>query len=590
MSNNAELSSRQLYLRLLGHVRPYWRQFAVAVGAMVLMAISEPAIPALLKPLLDGTFVTKDPASMKWTPILLVGLFFVRGFANFTADVAFEWVSGKVVFDLRRRLFEKILRMPTRYFDDNATGNIISKVSYNSAQVANAATKALTVIVKDSLTVVGLIIYMLWLDWRLTLAVFLLLPLVAWVVRVAAVRMRRLSRQLQSRVGEMTHCLEEAVRGHRVIKIFGGQTAEEKRFEEQSNWVRRYQVKLQVADAAAGPLVEIIGALMLALLIFVGTRETGTGEMLTVGGFVAFLTALGLLFPPIKRLTGVNQPLQRGLAAAESVFDLIDHEPEPDTGDRKIGRAEGRLEFRNVRFRYGEGGDEVLRGVSFVAEPGRTVALVGPSGGGKSTIASLIPRFYLPTDGTILLDGQDIRELTLESLRSNLSMVGQDPMLFNDTLAANIAFGRPGTPDPAELEQVAEAAHATEFIRRLPEGFEALVGEDGVRISGGQRQRIAIARALYKDAPVLILDEATSALDSESERQVQAALRRLTEHRTTIVIAHRLSTIEHADLILVVKGGDIVERGTHGELLAAGGEYAHLYTTQFRRDEPAEQP
>jgi len=585
MPDTAELSSRQLYLRLLTHVRPYWRQFALCVLAMIVMALSEPAIPALLKPLLDGTFVTKDPETMKWTPILLVGLFFVRGFANFVADVGFEWVSSKVVYNLRRELFVNILRLPTRYFDENSTGNIISKVTYNSSQVAAAATRVLTVLIKDSLTVVGLIAYMLWLDWRLTLAVFLLLPLVAWVVRVAAVRMRRLNRQLQGMMGDMTHCLEEAVRGHRVIKVFGGQPASAQRFDHQSNWVRRFQVKLKVADAAAGPLVEIIGALMLALLIYVGTRQVGDGEALTVGGFVAFLTALGLLFPPIKRLTGINQPLQRGLAAAESVFALIDHPPEPDSGGRVIGRAEGRLEFRDVCFRYRDGGDEVLSGINFVAEPGKTVALVGPSGGGKSTIASLIPRFYLPSAGTILLDGIDIRELSLEGLRNNLSMVGQDPMLFNDTVAANIAFGRPGAPKPQELERIAEAAHALEFIRKLPEGFDALIGEDGVRLSGGQRQRLAIARALYKDAPVLILDEATSALDSESERQVQAALQRLTEHRTTIVIAHRLSTIEHADLILVVKDGRIVERGAHAELLAAGGEYTTLYNTQFRRDQ-----
>jgi len=574
------MSSRELYFRLLGHVKPYRRQFAAAIVAMVILALTEPAIPALLKPLLDGTFVEKDPVFMYWAPIGLLMLFLVRGLTNFVSSVAFAWVSGKVVYDLRVRLFERILGLATPYFDQNSTGNTVSKITYNVSQVTEAATKVLTVMVKDGVAIVGLIAYLLWLNWLLALMVFVLLPVVALVVTLIAKRLRKLSRQLQNMMGNLTHALEEGTRGHREIKVFGGQSIAKERFNSQANWIRRYQMKIKVASAANGPVVEFVGAAMLAVLIYVGTHQTGEGA-LSVGGFVAFLTGLGLLFPPIKRITSINEPLQRGLAAAESVFDLIDEPPELDLGTKEIGRATGRLEFREVVFQYPKAESKALHGVSFTIEPGKTVALVGPSGGGKTTIASVIPRFYNLAGGQILLDGVDIKDLTLTGLRTNLSMVGQDPLLFNDTIGANIAFGREEGADAEQLREIAKAAHALDFIEKLPDGFESLVGEDGVLLSGGQRQRVAIARALLKDAPVLILDEATSALDTESERHVQAALHSLTENRTTLVIAHRLSTIEHADLILVVKEGQVVERGTHAELLAMEGEYTKLYRNQF---------
>ncbi len=547
---------------------------------MVLLAATEPAIPLLLKPLLDGTFVDKDPAFMFWTPIALVVLFTVRGSMNFASSAAFEWVAGKLVLDLRRLMFERVLTLAAPYFDRHSTGNIVAKLTYNVEQVTTASTKVLTIIVRDTIIVIGLLAYMLYLSWVLTLVVFVLMPIVMLAIAVLARRLRRINRTLQQAMGDMTHLLEEGVRGQKVIKIFQGQGYEQRRFNALANWVRRLHFKNTVSGSVHMPLVELIGALIIALMIYVGTGQTG-GEQLSVGGFVSLMAAIGLLFSPIKRLTSVNQPLQKGLAAAESVFALVDEPPERETGDRRVERAAGRLTFENVSFRYPGADKEALRSVSFDVPPGATVALVGHSGGGKTTIADLVPRFYLPTAGRILLDGIDTQELQLESLRRNLSYVGQASVLFDDTVAANIGYGVAEGASMEAVEQAARDAYALEFIEGLPKGFETRIGEDGSLLSGGQRQRLAIARALIKDAPVLLLDEATSALDTASEREVQKALRTLTRDRTTLVIAHRLSTVMHADEILVMKEGEIVERGTHQALRGRGGEYARLCESQF---------
>ncbi len=573
-------ASARLYLRLLGHVRPYWKAFAGGIFFIVVLALTEPAIPALLKPLLDGTFVERDPDYLFWSPILLLVLFLVRGSANFLSRVAFQWVGGKVVLDLRNLMFDRLLILPTAYFDSQPTGNLVTRITYDASLVTTAATRVLTVLVRDSIAVLGLFLYMLWLNWRFTLIVSVMLPVMAGFVAFISGRMRRASRNIQRTMGEMAHAVEETVRGHKIVKVYGGEAYERRRFRKIANWVRRHRFKLKVADATSVPVVEFMGAVMIAILIYAGTGQAGM-EPLSVGEFVSYFAAMGLLFAPIKRLTAINQPLQTGLAGAESVFELIDQTPERDTGTRVIERARGHLRFEGVRFRYPEAEKDALQGIDLEIEPGRTVALVGPSGSGKTTIATLIPRFYDPSAGRILLDGIPLQEITLRSLRDQIAWVGQTSVLFNDTVAANIAYGMDPPPDRQALEAAARAAHALEFIERLPQGFDTLVGEDGVRLSGGQRQRIAIARALLKDAPILVLDEATSALDAHSERQVQAALRNLTAHRTTLVIAHRLSTIEHADRILVVRDGCIVEAGTHAELLAAGGEYARLYTTQI---------
>ena len=575
------MGSRALYLRLLQYVRPYWRQFGAGILFMVLLALTEPAIPYLLKPLLDGTFVERDPRYLFWSPIALILLFLVRGTCGLASQVAFAWVSGRLVLDLRRLMFERVLTLPTSYYDAHSTGMIITKLTHNVTQVTNAATKVLMVLVRDTVIVIGLIAYMLYLDWRFSLFCFVLLPVMLLTVRLIAGRLRSLSRKIQQTTGEITHVVGEGVRGHKVIKVFGGRDAEMQRFLRHANWVRRYRFKEKVADAAGVPLVEATAAVMMAVLIYAGTGQLGQAPM-SVGTFVSFMAALGLLFSPIKRLVGVNQPLQAGLAGAESVFGLIDQAPERDDGPEILGRVRGELVFEDVHFRYPAAEEETLRGVSFSIAPGETVALVGSSGSGKTTIASLVPRFYDLDTGRILLDGTDIRDVTLTSLRNQIAYVGQESLLFNDTVAANIAYGCAHDVPHEAIEAAARAAYALDFINALPAGFDTQIGEEGLLLSGGQRQRIAIARALLKDAPLLILDEATSALDTESERYVQSALKNLTHDRSTLVIAHRLSTIVHADQILVVDKGQIIERGSHEELLALGGQYRVLYQNQFQ--------
>ena len=575
-----DLNGRELYLRLLGYVRPYRKQFAGSVLAMILLALTEPAIPALLKPLLDGTFVEKDPVFMLWTPLLLVGLFLVRGLLTFASGMGIVWVGGMVVQDLRQAMFSRLLVLPTGFYDTSITGILLARVTHNVAEVANAATKALTVLVRDSLKVVGLLAYALYLNWRLSLAIFLIAPPIMIAVRLFARRMRRFSRDAQNAIGHLTHIAEETVQGHKVVKVFGGEPYEQHRFAQAANRVRRLQYKVQAAGTANVPIVELMAASVMAGLIYAGTSMTGS-DALSIGEFVAFFTAIGLMLSPLKSLTNVSQPIQKGLAAAEHIFAVIDEDAEQDRGTLDAGRLDGRVTFDEVRFRYATGAAEALRGISFEVPAGRTVALVGPSGSGKTTIASLVPRFYLPSAGRIAIDGIDVQDFTLRSLRANIALVSQDVVLFNDSVRANIAYGlSPPPPDEAILE-AARAANALEFIERMPGGLDTPIGEDGVLLSGGQRQRIAIARALLKDAPILILDEATSALDTESERQIQGALENLQRNRTTLVIAHRLSTIQRADEILVLQEGEIVERGNHADLLARGGAYAELHRKQF---------
>jgi subfamily B ATP-binding cassette protein MsbA len=580
--NVAEATTRELYVRLLSYVRPYATAFGAAVLAMVGAAATEPLFPALMKPMLDGGFVvgqgTQLPPSLFAAAI--VGIFLVRGLLTVVSSFAMAWVSNRLVLDLRGAMFARLVRMPTHFFDDQTAGALLSRVAYDVAGVTSAATSVLTVAVKDSVTVVALLAWLFYLNWKLTLIALVTAPMIALVMRLFSRRLRHMARESQRAMGELVHVLEETIECHKVVKVFGGHEYESKRFERANQRLRGFNMRQTIPSIAAAPITQILASMALAIIVYIALEESIAGRT-TAGEFASFMLAMLMLLAPLKRLTDINAPLQRGLASAESVFGLLDAPVEEDRGRVRLDRARGEVRYENVSFVYATRTEPALSGVDLVVRPGETVALVGGSGGGKTTLVNLLPRFYAPTQGRILLDGHDIQDLTLESLRNNLALVSQDVVLFNDTIQANIAYGRMGQASEQEVAAAAAAAHATKFIRETPDGLRTLVGENGLRLSGGQRQRLAIARALLKNAPVLILDEATSALDSESERLVQSALEVLMRGRTTIVIAHRLSTIERADRIVVLERGRVVEEGTHAALLAREGVYAKLYRIQF---------
>ena len=574
------MTGTQLYLRLLKHVKPYWRIFALSILGMVITAASDVAVPAAAKPFLDGTFVDRDPVLMRWVPLMVIGLFLGRSIGQFMGSYASAWVGQRVVMDLREAMFARLLALPQRYYGDNLSGNLISKFSFDVMQVAVAVTYVVTVLVRDSISVLGLLAYLLWLNWKLTLITFATIPPMALAVRTFNRRLRKFTRQTQRSMGDITQVLQESIEGQKVVKIFGGQPYERARFGEAVNAVRRLLMKEQAAVALNVPIVQMFAAVAVAVVIYRVTLDV-QADRTSIGSFVSFIAAMLLILAPVKRLTGVTEHLQRGLSAAESVFGLVDEKAEDDRGSVELGRARGALRLDNVTFRYPEAERDALTRVSLDIQPGETVALVGQSGSGKTTLANLIPRFYHPSGGRILVDDHDLEAITLASLRANVGLVSQDVTLFNDSIAANIAYGGKAAACAEDIVAAAKAAHAWEFIQALPAGLETLVGENGVKLSGGQRQRLAIARTLLKNAPILILDEATSALDSESERHVQAGLDALMQGRTTIVIAHRLSTIEKADRIVVLDQGTLAEIGTHRELLARDGIYARLYRLQF---------
>ncbi|MFM9972781.1 MAG: lipid A export permease/ATP-binding protein MsbA [Burkholderiales bacterium] len=585
----SDLSSRGLYFRLLGYVRPYWRVFGIAIFGMLLTAATEPLFPALIKPLLDGSFVGRDAGYALWIPLALVGIFVLRGVLSFLTSYAMAWVSNKVVLDLRNEMFGRMLHLPTRYFDNQSSGTLISKIAYDVNGVTGAATGVLTVLVEDSLKVIFLLAYLLYLNWKLTLIALVIVPCIALVIRLFSKRLRSMSEESLKAMARITHCLQEAVECHKVVKIFGGQAYEKRRFDRALQELRGYNMRQTVAAAGTVPIVQLFAAVALAIIISIALQQAADNQI-TVGDFMSFITAMLMLLAPLKHLADVNAPLQRGLASASSVFGLVDEVAEPDTGKAIVGRARGAIEFEGVSLTYPGALRPALNNINIQIKPGETIALVGPSGGGKTTFVNLLPRFYTPSGGRILLDGVDLRDISLGSLRSNIALVSQDVALFNDTVEANIAYSVYGSVSRAQIEAAAQGAHALDFIREMPQGFDTMVGENGVRLSGGQRQRIAIARAMLKDAPLLLLDEATSALDSESERHVQEALATLMEGRTTVVIAHRLSTIEHADRIVVLQRGAIVETGSHAELLAREGLYARLYRIQFSNNDDTGDP
>ena len=577
--------SRAIYLRLLRRVLPHWRAFALGTAMMIVLGLTEPAFPAILD-MVVSSFEQQALDSVPWHAALFLGVFFIRGLSSFLSVFALESVAARLVVDLRQDMFDRLMRIPAPAYDNVASGSLISKVTFDAQQVTEAATHAVTVLVRDSVAVIGLLGWMLWIDWKLTLIAFATAPIVIAVVVYFSRRLRRMSHGLQRTMGDVTHVLQESIEGHRVVKVFSGQAYERQRFAGAANRVRRFQVKFAAAAAATAPIAQMVTAVALAIILLLCAKRFAGGAI-TISDFVSFFTAMALLFSPLKRLTRVNARIQKGIAAATSVFALIDASVEADTGSARIGRAEGRLELDSITFRYQGEGRPVLESVSITVEPGETVALVGPSGSGKTTIAGLIPRFYDPEEGQVRLDGVDLCDLALESLRANVALVSQDIVLFDDTVAANIAYGAAAGAPREAIVAAARTAHALEFIEAMPHGLDTLIGERGVKLSGGQRQRLAIARAVLKNAPVLILDEATSSLDSESERHIQEAVETLRAGRTTLVIAHRLSTIEGADRIVVMDRGRIADTGTHAELIERNGLYAVLYRFQFFRREPS---
>ncbi len=580
-ANGQGPSGRHLYFRLLRHVVPYWRGFALAVGAMVLLAATEPAMPALLEQVV-ARFEERDVSTIPLLALAVVGLFMIRGIASYGSAIALASVASKLVRDLRAAMFDKLLAMPIGEYERQASGRLVSKLTYDAAQVTEAATQVVTIMVRDSLAILGLLAWMLFIDWQLTLVAFVTAPVVIVIVRYFSKRLRQASHGIQDAMGEVTHVAEEAVAGAKVIRSFGAQRHERTRMLDVINRARRLQVKFASAATGNAPLAQFITSIALAVIIYIAAGRFSEGAI-TLSSFVSFFTAMAMLFSPLKRIIGVNSHLQRGIAAAESVFELIDRDSEKNQGSEVLARANGGLQFEGVSFHYHEGRVAALDRIDLFVPAGQTLALVGPSGGGKTSFANLIPRFYEPSTGCIRLDGVDIASLTLESLRDQLALVGQDVVLFNDTIAANIAYGRPRTYSRQAIETAAEAAHALEFIEALPQGFDTPVGEKGSRLSGGQRQRIAIARAFLKDAPILIMDEATSSLDTITEMHVREALEALSVGRTTIIIAHRLSSVERADCIAVLAAGKIVDKGTHSELLARNNLYAGLYRFQLSR-------
>ena len=572
-------SGLKTYLRLLAYARPHWPMFLLGVVGMVLYAAVDTGFAVLVKKFLDGAFVERDPRMLVYVPAGIIVLFLVRGIGDYLSVYAPGWVGRQVIKAIRGDVFARYLHLPVSYFDRNGVAQLLSRLTYNIELVAEAATNAVTFIIRDTLTIIGLIGYLLYLNWKLTLFALAVAPLIVGLIRATSQLFRRYSTRIQASMGDVTRVAKESLESQRMIKVFNAEAQQAEVFEEVNEHNRSSFMKLITVKAVSNPVVQMIAAAGLAAVMYMAIRDV-LERGLTIGEFTSFLTALLLVTAPLRRLVSVVGPLQQGIAAGESVFEVLDAPAEDRGGDVTLGRARGEIEFRDVSFTYDADKGKVLTGIRVQVAPGETVAIVGRSGSGKSTLVSLLPRFHDPDSGVVLLDGVDIRQYRLADLRNQLALVSQDVMLIDDSIRNNIAFSVPAA-SAADIERAAQAAHVLEFAAELPQGLDTVIGERGALLSGGQRQRVAIARAILKNAPVLILDEATSALDAESEHLVQTALASLLEGRTTLVIAHRLTTIERADRIVVMDAGRIVESGTHAELLAAGGVYAALHRMQF---------
>lgn len=569
-------TSIKIYLRLLEYVWPYWKPFSISLLGFLIFALTQPALAALMEYLVDS-LQAENRSEIYWVPLATICIVFFRGIGSFLGSYYIAKVANNVVHNLRCEIFNKYTALPNSYFDDQNSGHLLSRVTYNVSQVTSAATDAIKVVVREGLTIIGLLGYLLYMNWALSLIFLAIAPIIGLLVRYAGKRFKAISKRIQTSMGDITHVSSELINNYRVVRSFGGEDYEKKRFKEASFSNFKQAMKMVQTGAINTPVLQLIVASALALMIYLALLFMTNA---TPGEFIAYITAAGLMPKPIRQLSEVNANIQKGIAGAESIFEIFDTQPEQDDGEYSVNKVSGHIKIRNLDFSYPGTNKTVLKNINIDIKPGMMVALVGRSGSGKTTLANLIPRFYTHQQGDILLDDVDINQYTLKNLRHHISLVTQNITLFNDTIANNIAYGTLKNTPLDEIKQAARDANAAEFIEQLPNGWDTLVGENGLKLSGGQRQRIAIARALLKNAPILILDEATSALDTESEQLIQNAFEKAVKNRTTIVIAHRLSTIQKADEILIMDKGKIIESGTHSTLLANNGAYTKLLKNQ----------
>ncbi|MGL0940778.1 lipid A ABC transporter ATP-binding protein/permease MsbA [Vibrio vulnificus] len=580
MSINTDESTWRTFKRLWTFIRLYKSGLAVAVVALIINAVSDTYMISLLKPLLDEGFGSAESDFLRTLPLIIFAMMFIRGISSFVSAYCLSWVSGNVVMQVRRMVFNHYMQMPVSYFDKEKSGSLLSRITYDSEQVSAATSQALVSIVREGASIIGLLVLMFYNSWQLSLVLILVAPVVAMGIGIVSKRFRQISKSMQTVMGVVTSSAEQMLKGHKVVLSYGGQDIERERFDKVSNQMRQQTMKLVTAQAAANPIIQMIASVAIVVILYLASIDS-IKEQLTPGTFTVVFSAMFGLMRPLKALTSVTSQFQRGMAAAQTLFALVDLEPEKNTGTHSVERAQGDVSVKDISFTYLGTERPALSHVSFDIPRGKTVALVGRSGSGKSTIANLFTRFYDVDSGEIQLDGVDVRDYELKNLRTQFALVSQNVHLFNDTIANNIAYAAGDKYSREDIERAAELAHAMEFISKMENGLDTMVGENGASLSGGQRQRVAIARALLRDAPVLILDEATSALDTESERAIQSALDELQKNKTVLVIAHRLSTIEKADQILVIDDGAVVERGSHSELIEKDGAYAQLHRIQF---------